>query len=68
MSRHFESRRTHSGYAEISGGRAKKKTTRPCKTCGTDIDSRKQYCGPCYADRYEQNIAANRHKYKKAKP
>lgn len=65
MSRYFESRRSHSGYAEISGGRAKKRMTRKCKTCDSQIDGRKQYCGPCRADRLEENIAAYKSRNKK---
>lgn len=38
-----------------------------CERCGCGVDRRKRFCLPCYADRYEENIAANRHKYKKSK-
>lgn len=35
-----------------------------CLMCGCRIEKRKTYCGPCYGFRYEETIAANRHKYK----
>lgn len=54
MSRFIESRRSHSGYAEIAGGRAKKRKMKKCKTCDSQITGAKIYCGPCYATRLEQ--------------
>ena len=43
-----------------------KKVLRLCAGgCGAEVSGRKIYCGPCYATRYEANIAANRHKYRK---
>lgn len=38
-----------------------KAVAKTCKRCGTGIDKRKTYCGPCCAE----NIAANRHKYRR---
>jgi hypothetical protein len=38
-----------------------------CEQCGCGVDRRKRFCLPCYDDRLMANIAANRHKYRKAK-
>jgi hypothetical protein len=63
MSRHFESRRTHSGFAELASGRAKacKKT---CRECGSGLlDNRKTYCAPCYDVRLQGHNTRNRKIY-----
>lgn len=40
-----------------------------CAMCGTGLMSKaKTYCGPCYDERLQANIAASRHKYKYPKP
>lgn len=54
------------GRAETSDRKARA-TTKACRECGCGIDSRKTYCGPCYDVRLATNIAANRHKYRKAR-
>ena len=42
------------------------RVVKSCANCGCGLsDRRKKFCGPCYAVRYEANIAANRHKYRK---
>ncbi len=54
--------RSHTGYAEIAGGRAKavKKT---CGECGVGIPKRKKYCGPCYDARLVVHNDRNRKIY-----
>lgn len=39
-----------------------------CEMCGVGVDRRKRFCLPCYDARLQANIAANRHKYRKATP
>lgn len=49
-----------------SGKRAKA-IEKICAGCGTGIDSRKTYCGPCYDVRLQSNIEKNRARYKAAR-
>lgn len=44
----------------------KPKKIKACQGCGTDITGQggKLFCLPCYATRYEENVARNRLKYK----
>lgn len=52
----------------IEAGKRAKVVTKKCAACGMRLnDNRKTYCGPCYDRRLQENIAANRHKYRKVK-
>jgi CDGSH-type Zn-finger protein len=55
--------RTHSGFAEIAGGKAPKRGEKACTNCGCGISKAKTYCGPCYDIRLTDNIARNRKRY-----
>lgn len=54
------------GRAETSDRKAKA-TVKACRQCGCGIERRKTYCGPCRDVRLAATVAANRHKYRKAK-
>lgn len=49
----------YSGGPSPSEKRAKK-VEKTCAKCGTGIENRKTYCGPCYDIRYQENVVKNR--------
>lgn len=67
MSRAFIQGFADAGRSIETAGQRAKPVSKACARCGCGIENRKTYCGPCYASRYEENVAANRHKYAKPK-
>lgn len=66
MTRAFIQSFADAGHS-IESGKKAKAVEKSCARCGCGIEKRKTYCGPCYGIRYEENIAANRHKYRKSR-
>lgn len=48
------------GVATSSSDRRAKAVSKACAKCGTGIEKRKTYCGPCYDVRLQENIIKNR--------
>jgi hypothetical protein len=55
----------YAGAPGTAADQKAKKVEKFCASCGTGVDSRKTYCGPCYDVRLQANIAKNRGKYRK---
>ena len=51
-------------HTTLDGKKATNRIRGQCERCGTGIERRKRFCLPCSADRLQETIAANRHKYK----
>lgn len=56
-------RRPSGSFAELTG-KPVNRVRGHCEQCGAGIDRRKRFCLPCYDERLQANIAANRHKYR----
>lgn len=67
VSRAWSDRRTHGGFAELSGDKGKPIVAK-CERCSAPLNKRgKRYCLPCASERYDETVAANKAKYKARK-
>ena len=60
------SHRPSGAFADLTG-KPVNRVRGYCEMCGCGVDKRKRFCLPCYDERLQGNIAANRHKYRSAR-